>query len=87
VWSPGHERRWPSMSRHHRTRGIGIVELAPKRCPNGHPLGAQQVLVGSQPCLCAGIPHRTWQCVTCAAVLVWPACEIHPQWTVWSGEP
>ncbi len=75
------------MGRHHRTQGMGIVELAPSHCPRGDPLGPQQVLVGSQPCMCAGVPHRTWQCVRCSVVMVWPRCTEHPQWVEWEGKP
>ncbi len=75
------------MNHYHRVQGMGLVELAPDHCPHGHPFGPQKVLVGSQPCLCAGVPHRTWQCVECQSVLVWPACEFHPHWTAWGGRP
>lgn len=75
------------MGNFYRQEGMGVVELAPSRCPNGHALGPQRVLVGTQPCLCAGMPHRTWHCVTCTTVLVWPRCEYHPHWVPWDGEP
>lgn len=75
------------MGHHHRAQGMGMVELAPSRCPAGHRLGAEEVLIGTQPCMCAGIPHRTWQCVRCQVVQVWPPCEYHPLWVVWEGEP
>ncbi len=75
------------MGRFYRQDGMAVVELAPSRCPAGHGLGPQRVLVGTQPCLCAGMPHRTWQCVTCAVVMVWPRCELHPHWVEWEGEP
>jgi hypothetical protein len=35
------------------------------RCPNGHQLGAGQVLVGHQACLGHGGGHTTWTCRTC----------------------
>jgi len=41
------------------------ISHPPTRCPNGHPLGPGQVLVGHQACLghCGG--HTTWTCLTC----------------------
>jgi hypothetical protein len=38
-----------------------LVEVAPTRCPNGHPLGADQVLIGmgSHP---DGGHRRRWTC-------------------------
>ncbi len=73
------------MNVHHYNDGFRLVERSPTHCPVGHPLGPNQVLVGTQPCLCAGLVHRTWQCVRCKAVQAWPACVTHPQWTLWSG--
>lgn len=81
----GHDRGVDSM-KYYRAQGLGVVELAPARCSSGHPLGADQVLVGSLPCLCAGLVHRTWTCVRCTEVLVWPACEQRPGWTPWQGD-
>lgn len=75
------------MGNFYRRDGMGVVELAPAHCPAGHALGPQKVLVGTQPCQCAGIAHRTWQCVTCATVMVWPRCTDHPHWVPWEGEP
>jgi hypothetical protein len=75
------------MTRYYRTEGVRMVELAPSRCPAGHPFGPEKVLVGTQPCLCAGLAHRTWQCVRCSAVLVWPACVHNPNWVEWDGDP
>ena len=37
----------------------------PTRCPNGHPLGPNRVLVGHQPCLGHGGGHTTWACRAC----------------------
>jgi len=44
----------------------------PTRCPNGHRLGAGQVLVGQQACLghCGG--HTTWTCRACDATVYGP---------------
>jgi hypothetical protein len=45
------------------------VEASPDHCPNGHRLGAGQVLVGWMPCDCTGggdpKGHRTWTCQRC----------------------
>ena len=42
--------------------GMAVIEVAPERCPNGHQLGPNKVIVGWQPCQCvegrAG--HRTY---------------------------
>ena len=45
------------------------VELAPTNCPNGHPLGSRQVLVGYgiRP---DGVRARCWTCRTCG-VITW----------------
>jgi hypothetical protein len=37
----------------------------PNRYPNGHQLGAGQVLVGHQACLGHGGGYTTWTCSTC----------------------
>lgn len=48
----------------------------PKLCPNGHPLGPRQVLVGTQQCAtCAGDglgPHRTFSCRACGVTIYDP---------------
>jgi hypothetical protein len=36
------------------------ITRPPARCPNGHPLGPNQVLVGHQACLGHGGGHTTW---------------------------
>ena len=46
------------------TNGKWITH-SPTRCPNGHTLGAGQVLVGHQACLGHGGGHTTWTCRTC----------------------
>ena len=49
----------------------------PTRCPNGHPLGANQVLVGHQACLGHGGGHTTWHCRICDAVTYGPPLNTH----------
>jgi hypothetical protein len=50
----------------------------PGRCPNGHPLGANQVLVGHVACLGhGGGGHTSWHCRTCDAVVYGPALNTH----------
>lgn len=46
-----------------------MKESAPTRCPNGHPLGPNTVLVGALPCLRhpPATVHRTWRCMHDAA--------------------
>jgi hypothetical protein len=45
------------------------ITRPPGRCPNGHPLGANQVLVGHVACLGhGGGGHTSWHCRTCDAV-------------------
>lgn len=50
----------------------GWVTLAPTHCPNSHPLGANQVLVGHAACL-AHRGHSTWTCLACGATVYGPA--------------
>ena len=49
----------------------------PTRCPNGHNLGAGEVLVGHQACLGHGGGHTTWTCRTCDQTLYGPPLNIH----------
>src|SRR6185295_6965953 len=50
----------------------------PERCPNGHPLGPNQVLVGHVACLGhGGGGHISWHCRTCDAVLYGPPMKSH----------
>jgi hypothetical protein len=58
------------------TRGKWII-LPPSRCPNGHTLGPQQVLVGHQPCLGHGGGHTTWTCRTCDETVYGPPLNTH----------
>ncbi len=53
------------------TRGEWITH-PPTRCPNGHPLGPNQVLVGHQACLGHGGGHTTWTCRTCDETVYGP---------------
>lgn len=55
---------WP----HPNTSIERVCETLPLSCPNGHILGAGQVLVGWRACGCAGARHgghRTWTCRRC----------------------
>ena len=54
-----------------------MKESAPTRCPNGHPLGPNTVLVGALLCLChpPATVHRTWRCTACDACMTQPACS------------
>ncbi|MGO9351066.1 MAG: hypothetical protein ACLP3C_09685, partial [Mycobacterium sp.] len=51
----------------------GWMILPPQRCPNGHRLGPNLVLVGHQPCAgnCHG-GHTTWECLSCNAITYAP---------------
>ena len=47
------------------------------RCPNGHTLGPNHVLVGHQACLGHGGGHTTWTCRTCGATVYGPPLNSH----------
>jgi hypothetical protein len=50
----------------------------PTRCPNGHVLGPNQVLVGHVVCLGhGGGGHTSWHCRTCDAVVYGPPMNTH----------
>ena len=50
----------------------------PSRCPNGHSLGPNQVLVGHVACLGhGGGGHTTWNCRACEAVVNGPHLNAH----------
>jgi len=51
-----------------------VVEVAPKHCPNGHPLVPGTVVVGWHPCLCVEghSGHRTYWCRACGTTLYEP---------------
>jgi hypothetical protein len=58
------------------TAGKWIIH-PPTRCPNGHPLGAGQVLVGHQACLGHGGGHTTWTCRACDETVYGPPLNTH----------
>ena len=59
------------------TRGQWITQ-PPSRCPNGHPLGPNRVLVGHVACLGhGGGGHTSWHCITCDAVVYGPPLNTH----------
>jgi hypothetical protein len=51
-----------------------VVEVPPDFCPNGHRLGARQVVVGFLPCWCASpdVGHRSYRCRECGAIIYVP---------------
>src|SRR5262245_19801280 len=54
------------------------ITRPPSRCPNGHPLGPNQVLVGHVACLGhGGGDHPSWHCRTCDAVVYGPPTNTH----------
>lgn len=56
----------------------GWVTLAPARCPNGHELGAGQVIVGHAVCVGhGGGGHTTWTCLACDALVFGPQLAPH----------
>src|SRR3977135_3727647 len=58
------------------TKGQWITQ-PPARCPNGHPLNPNQVLVGHVACLGHGGGHTSWHCRTCDAVVYGPPLTTH----------
>ncbi len=60
------------------------ITRPPTRCPNGHQLGPNQVLVGHVACLGhGGGGHMSWKCRTCDAVVYgprWPSTALR-----WKG--
>jgi len=61
----------------HTTDGKWMTR-GPERCPNGHPLGPNQVLVGHVACLGhGGGGHTSWHCRTCDAVVDGPPLNTH----------
>jgi hypothetical protein len=58
------------------TAGTWITR-PPARCPNGHPLGPNQVLVGHVACLGHGGGHTSWHCRVCDAVVYGPPLNTH----------
>lgn len=60
------------------------VTRAPATCPNGHPLGPKQVLVGHVACSAEDRGgHTVWYCRTCDAVTYGP--PLGPNCTVIDG--
>jgi hypothetical protein len=54
------------------TDGKWMTKL-PARCPKGHSLGSNQVLVGHVACLGhGGGGHTTWHCRSCDAIVYGP---------------
>jgi hypothetical protein len=50
----------------------------PSRCPNGHPLRANQALAGHVACRgLGGGGHTSWHCRTCDAVVSGPPLNTH----------
>ena len=64
-----------------------LDEAADKRdnsCQAGQRSASNPVhKVGNHPCLCVGVPHRTWRCRECDALWVWPPCRDRPEWAAW----
>src|SRR6478672_11285958 len=72
--------------RHYRIRGHELAEAMPDRCPAGHILEKNTILVSNHPCTsCNGSSHRCWRCRECDACWIWPACTDRPDWPEWSG--
>ena len=61
---------------HKTLRGQWITQ-PPTHCPNGHPLGPNQVLVGHVACLGHGGGHTTWTCGTCDQTVYGPPMNTH----------
>jgi hypothetical protein len=58
----------------------------PTRCPNGHTLGPNQVLVGHVACLGhGGGGHTSWCCRSCDAVVYGPPLNKHCKCLVGPG--
>ncbi|WP_331764094.1 hypothetical protein OG225_43390 (plasmid) [Nocardia sp. NBC_01377] len=74
-WVPQYyvEGRRVEPGRLYRLRDGGWAEPSPRRCPNGHLLGAGRVLAGTVACPRVGGFHRTHICRTCEAVIYTPA--------------
>jgi len=72
--------------RHYRIQGHQLSEAMPDRCPAGHILGKNSILLSNHPCTsCTGSSHRTWRCRACDACWIWPACTDRPEWPEWPG--
>jgi hypothetical protein len=55
-------------------KGHQVEVVAPAHCRNGHPLGPNQVLVGTELCDAGGTGryrrHVTWTCRTCGDEII-----------------
>ncbi|WP_420116538.1 hypothetical protein [Micromonospora sp.] len=86
-----HIRRYRIDASHYRFGPAGeLVEHAPSQCPQGHPLGGDQVLVGNIPCMCLSQTHgqrahRSWRCRRCDREWIWPGCTAQPDLPTWDG--
>lgn len=82
----GTPEAWGLSALHYWIRGDQLSEAIPSRCPSGHRLSRDSVLIGNHPCVaCTGAGHRTWRCRECDATWIWPACIDRPGWPEWSG--
>jgi|SRR5258705_12686949 len=60
----------------HTTVGTWITR-PPARCPNGHPVGPNAVLVGHRACVGHGGGHTTWNRRTCDQIVHGPPLNTH----------
>jgi hypothetical protein len=60
-----------------RTTSGQWITKPPARCPNGHSLGPNQVLVGHVACLGDGGGHTTWTCRVCDQTVFGPPLNTH----------
>ena len=60
-----------------------MIIQPPARCPRGHILGPNEVLVGHQACLGHGGGHTTWTCRTCDQTVYGP--PLNPTARLWTG--
>ena len=60
-----------------RTTNGQWITKPPNRCPNGHILGPNQVLVGHVACLGQGGGHTTWHSRTCDAMVYGSPLNVH----------
>lgn len=85
----GERDRWFDDDHFWFGRSGELVEHAPSRCPNDHPLGADDVLVGNIACMCQAQrgerQHRSWRCRRCDQQWVWPGCHVRRDLPVWDG--
>lgn len=59
-------------------RGAEVVSIGPATCPNGHPLRYPNVLIGHRGCVCVSGGHRSYECLTCEAVIYDPPHDGSP---------